>query len=46
MDSGDILDSPEMSTHGLIGFEEGSLGEEMQFEIGEEGWEGIGIMPL
>jgi hypothetical protein len=35
-----------MSAHRFIGFEEGSFGEEMQFKVGEEGWEGIGIMPL
>jgi hypothetical protein len=35
-----------MGTHRLIGFEEGSLGEEMQLKVGEEGRECIGIMPL
>jgi hypothetical protein len=46
MDSCDTLDRSEMSAHRLIGFEEGSLGEEMQLKVGEEGWEGIGIVPL
>jgi hypothetical protein len=35
-----------MSAHRLIGFEEGTLGEEMQFKVGEERREGIGIMLL
>ncbi len=46
MDSGDTLHRPEMGAHRLIGFEEGSLGEEMQFKVGEERREGIGIVPL
>jgi hypothetical protein len=46
MDPGNTLYRSEMGTHRFIGFEEGSLGEEMQFEVGEEGWKGIGIMPL
>jgi hypothetical protein len=46
MDAGDTLHSPKMGSHRLIGFEEGSLGEEVQFKVGEEGWKGIGIMPL
>jgi hypothetical protein len=46
MDPGDILYRSEMSAHRLIGFEEGTLGEEMQFKVGEEGREGIGIVPL
>ncbi len=46
MDSGDTLHRSEMGAHRLIGFEEGSLGEEMQLKVGEERREGIGIMPL
>ena len=46
MDSGDTLYCPEMGAHGFVGFEEGSLGEEVQLKVGEEGREGIGIMPL
>jgi hypothetical protein len=46
MDAGDTLHRPKMGSHRLIGFEEGSLGEEVQFKVGEEGWKGIGIMPL
>ena len=46
MDSGDMLDCPEMGAHRLIGFEEGSFGEEMQLKVGEEWWKGIGIVPL
>jgi hypothetical protein len=46
MDAGDILHRPEMGSHRLIGFEESSLGEEVQFKVGEEGWKGIGIVPL
>jgi hypothetical protein len=46
MYSGDTMDRPEMGAHRLIGFEEGSLGEEVQLKVGEERWESIGIMPL
>jgi hypothetical protein len=46
MNPGDTLHCPEMGAHGLIGFEEGSLCEEMQFKVGEEGWKSIGIVPL
>jgi hypothetical protein len=46
MNPGDTLHCPEMGAHRLIGFEEGSLCEEMQFKVGEEGWKGIGIVPL
>jgi hypothetical protein len=46
MDSGDTLHRPEMGAHRVVGFEEGSLGEEVQLKVGEEGREGIGIMPL
>jgi hypothetical protein len=46
MHSGDSVDCPEMGAHRFIRFEEGSLGEEMQIKVGEERWEGIGIMPL
>jgi len=46
MDSGDTLNRPEMGAHGFIGFEESSLREEVQFKVGEEGWESIGIVPL
>jgi hypothetical protein len=46
MDSGDALHRPEMGAHCFIGFEEGSLGEEVQLKVGEEEWECIGIMPL
>jgi hypothetical protein len=46
MDSCDTLYRSEVSAHRLIGFEEGSLGEEVQLKVGEERWEGIGIMPL
>jgi hypothetical protein len=46
MDSGDTLHRPEMGAHCFIGFEEGSLSEEMQLKVGEEGRECIGIMPL
>src|SRR5580765_3389908 len=46
MYSGDTVDCSEMGAHRLIGFEEGSLGEEMQIKVGEERWEGIGIVPL
>ena len=35
-----------MGPHCFIGFQEGFLGEEMQFKVGEERWEGIGIVPL
>jgi hypothetical protein len=35
-----------MGAHRLIGFEEGSLGKEVQFKVGEEGKKGIGIVPL
>jgi hypothetical protein len=46
MDSNDILHCPEMGAHGFVGFEEGPLGEEVQLKVGEEGREGIGIVPL
>jgi hypothetical protein len=46
MDSGDTLHRSDMGAHRLIGFEEGPLSEEMQFKVGEERWEGIGIMPF
>jgi hypothetical protein len=46
MDARDTFHRPEMGSHRLIGFEESSLGEEVQFKVGEEGWKGIGIMPL
>ena len=46
MESGDTLHRPEMGAHCFIGFEEGSLGEEMQLKVGEKGGECIGIMPL
>jgi len=35
-----------MGAHGFIGFEEGALGEEVQFKVGEEGWKSIGVVPL
>ena len=46
MDAGNTLQCPEMGAHGFIGFEEGSLGEQMQFKVGKEGWKCIGIMTL
>jgi hypothetical protein len=46
MYAGDTLDRPEMGTHRVIRFEEGSFGEKMQFKVGQKGWEGIGIVPL
>ena len=46
MDSDDTLHCSEMGAHGVVGFEEGPLGEEMQLKVGEEGREGIGIVPL
>jgi hypothetical protein len=44
MDSGDTLNAPNMGAYGLIGFEEGSLCEEMQLIVGEERRKCIGIM--
>ena len=46
MDSCYTLNCPEMGTHRVIGFEEGALGEEVQFKVGEEGWKSIGIVPF
>jgi hypothetical protein len=46
MDSGNTLYASEVCAHRFIGFEERSLGEEMQLKVGEEGKEGIGIMPF
>jgi hypothetical protein len=46
MDSGDTLQCSDMGTHCFIGFEKCSLGEEMQFKVGEERWECIRIVPL
>jgi hypothetical protein len=46
VDTGDTLNGQNMRAHGLIGFEEGSLGEEMQLIVGEERRKCIGIMAL
>ena len=46
MNPGDALHRPEMGAHGFIGFEKGTLGEEMQLKVGEERRECIGVMPL
>jgi hypothetical protein len=46
MHSGDTVDRPEMGAHRFVRFEEGSLGEKMQLEVGEKGWKGIGVVPL
>jgi hypothetical protein len=46
MDSGDTLHSPEMGAHRVVGFEEGSLAEEVQLKVGEERGKAIGIVPL
>jgi hypothetical protein len=45
MDSGDTLYCSEMGTHRFVSFKEGPFGEKMQFEVGEEGRECVGIMP-
>jgi hypothetical protein len=46
MGSGDTLHRPDVGTHRVIGFEKGSLGEEVQFKVSKEGWKCIGIVPL